>query len=147
MSSVEGLIVTSLKGCRHVIQNFKIDQTRTFSSVLLLGVEPKTAFGDPYRQETAKDGTPKWVAQLAAEFRAFGRPQRELINVGLVSEKDPGEGLVPGTPVELLDFEIGVMERKNREGQVTGVQVWYRAGSIRPTSAVGHKPRPAQAAS
>ncbi len=43
-------------------QNFKVDQTRTFNSVLLLGVEPKTAFGDPYRQETAKDGTPKWAA-------------------------------------------------------------------------------------
>ncbi|MGH3565744.1 MAG: hypothetical protein ACRDRH_06865 [Pseudonocardia sp.] len=38
-----------------MIQNFKVDQTRTFSSVLLLGVEPKTAFGDPYRRETAKD--------------------------------------------------------------------------------------------
>jgi hypothetical protein len=125
-------------------QNFKVDQVRTFNSVLLLGVEPKTAFGDPYRQETAKDGTPKWVAQLAVEFRAFGRAQRELINVGLVSEKTRGEALMPGTPVELLDFEIGVMERKNREGSVTGVQVWYRAGSIRSTAATSHaaKPRP-----
>ncbi len=123
-------------------QNFKVDQTRTFNSVLLLGVEPKTAFGDPYRQETAKDGTPKWAAQLAVEFRAFGRAQRELINVGLVSEKNPGEAIAPGTPVELLDFEIGVMERKNREGVVTGVQVWYRAGSLRPTSATAPLARP-----
>lgn len=130
-----------------MIQNFQVDQTRTFSSVLFLGVEPKTAFGDPYRQETAKDGTPKWVAQVAAEFRAFGRPQRELINVGLTGAKDPGDGVAPGTPVELIDFEIGVMERRNREGQVTGVQVWYREGSIRPTSATGHasKPRPPEA--
>ena len=30
-----------------MIQNFQIDQARTFSSVLFLGVEPKTAFGDP----------------------------------------------------------------------------------------------------
>lgn len=97
-----------------MIQNFKVDQTRT----------------------------PKWVAQLAAEFRAFGRPQRELINVGVTSEKDPGEGLLPGTPVELLDFEIGVMERKNRENQVTGVQIWYRAGAIRSTAAVGQAPKP-----
>jgi hypothetical protein len=65
----------------------------------------------------------------------------------VTAAKDPGEGLVPGTPVELIDFEIGVMERRNREGQVTGVQVWYRAGSIRPTSATGHalKPRPPEA--
>ncbi|MGH3569099.1 MAG: hypothetical protein ACRDRH_24360 [Pseudonocardia sp.] len=60
----------------------------------------QTAFGDPYRQETAKDGTPKWVAQLAAEFRAFGAPQHELINVGVTCERDLGEGLMPGTPVD-----------------------------------------------
>jgi hypothetical protein len=130
-----------------MIQNFQVDQARTFSSVLLLGCEPKTAFGDPHRQETAKDGTPKWVAQLAVEFRAFGRPQRELINVTVLSGKDPGEGLTPGTPVELIDFEIGVMERKNREGAVTGVQVWYRAGSVRSTAATGPiaRPRPPEA--
>lgn len=78
-----------------MIQNFQIDQARTFGSVLFLGVEPKTAFGDPYRQETAKDGTPKWVAQVAAEFRAFGRPQRELINVGLTAARTRVTGWCP----------------------------------------------------
>lgn len=124
-----------------MIQNFKVDQARTFVSLLLLGVEPKTAFGDPYRQEVAKDGTPKWVAQLAAEFLAFGRSQRELINVGLTSEKNPGDNIAPGTQVEMHDFEIGVMEKKNREGQVIGVQVWYRAGAVRPVTAQHGKPR------
>jgi hypothetical protein len=33
-----------------VIQNFTVDQTKTFNSLLLLAVEPKTAFGDQYRQ-------------------------------------------------------------------------------------------------
>jgi hypothetical protein len=122
-----------------VIQNFKIDQARTFSSLMLLGVEPKTAFGDAFRQETTKAGVPKWVVQLAAEFRAFGRPQRELINVGIDAEKDPGEGFAPGTFMELIDFEIGVMEKRNRDGQVVGVQVWYRAGAMRPTSATASK--------
>jgi hypothetical protein len=130
-----------------VIQNFKIDQTRTFSSVLLLGVEPKTAFGEQDRQEMTRDGLPKWVAQLAAEFRVFGRPQRELINVGLIADKNPGDGLTPGTPVELLDFEIGVMEKKNRDGQVTGVQVWYRAGGLRATGAMTGRNRPVEAVS
>ena len=130
-----------------MIQNFKIDQTRTFSSVLLLGVEAKTAFGESDRQETTRDGMPKWTAQLAAEFRAFGRPQRELINVGLIAEKNPGDGLMPGTPVELLDFEIGVMEKKNRDGQVIGVQVWYRAGSLRAISAAGGRNRQVEAVS
>ncbi|HVM13927.1 MAG TPA: hypothetical protein VM287_06325 [Egibacteraceae bacterium] len=128
-----------------MLQSYKIDQARTFVSLMLLGVEPKTAFGDSYRQETSKAGVPKWTAQLAAEFRAFGRPQRELINVGIEAEKDPGEGLAPGTLMELIDFEIGVMEKRNREGQVVGVQVWYRAGTMRPTSATGTRPRPAAA--
>ena len=130
-----------------MIQNFKIDQTRTFSSVLLLGVEAKTAFGESDRQELTREGLPKWTAQLAAEFRAFGRPQRELINVGLIADRNPGDGLMPGTPVELLDFEIGVMEKKNRDGQVIGVQVWYRAGSLRAISAMGGKNRPVEAVS
>lgn len=128
-----------------MIQNFKIDQTRTFNSVLLLGVEAKTPFGQSDQQETTKDGVLRWVAQLAAEFRAFGRPQRELINVGLIAVRNPGEGLLPGTPVELLDFEIGVMEKKNRDGELVGVQVWYRAGSLRAISAVGGKNRPVEA--
>lgn len=128
-----------------MIQNFKIDQNRTFGSVLVLGVEAKTAFGEIDRQEITRDGVPKWVAQLAVEFRAFGRPQRELINVGLIADKNPGDGLMPGTPVELLDFEIGVMEKKNRDGQVIGVQVWYRAGGLRPIAGVGGKGRPVEA--
>ncbi|OLT19929.1 hypothetical protein BJF78_10215 [Pseudonocardia sp. CNS-139] len=72
-----------------MIQNFTVDQSKTFNSLLLLAVEPKTAFGDQYRQEVTKEGTPKWTAQIAAEFTAFGRSQRELINVGLVSDKNP----------------------------------------------------------
>ncbi len=125
-----------------MIQNFKVDQSRTFVSLLLLAVEPKLAFGDAYRQEVSKDGTPKWVAQIAAEFLVFGRAQRELINVGLVAPKNPGENLAPGTSVAMDDFEIGVMERRNRDGEITGVQVWYRAGALRPLTASGTKPRP-----
>lgn len=130
-----------------MLQNFKVDQARTFVSLLLLGVDAKTAFGDPFRQEVSKDGTPKWTAQIAAEFVAFGRPQRELINVGLVSDKNPGDNLAPGTPVEVSDFEIGVMEKKNRDGQVIGVQVWYRAGSLRAISAAGGRNRQVEAVS
>jgi hypothetical protein len=125
-----------------VIQNYKIDQARTFATLMLLGVSPKLAFGDNQRQEATKAGVPKWVAQLAAEFRAFGRPVRELINVTIDAEKDPGEGLAPGTFMELIGFEIGVMEKRNREGQVVGVQVWYRASAMRPISATGARPRP-----
>jgi hypothetical protein len=38
------------------------------------------------------------------------------------------------------------MEKRNRDGQVVGVQVWYRASAMRPTSAVPTaRPRPATA--
>lgn len=118
-----------------MIQNYMIDQTRTFASLMLLGVAPKFAFGDSERQETSKSGVPKWVVQLAAEFRAFGRPVRELINVTVEAERDPGQGIAPGTFMELIDFEIGVMDKRNRDGQPVGVQVWYRASAMRPTGA------------
>ncbi len=118
------------------LQNFKIDQVRTFASVLLLSCEPKTAFGDQYRQETTKDGLPKWEAQLVAGFRRFGRAENEIIKVGIAAEHNPGEAIPPATPVELIDFEIGVMEKRDRDGQVTGVQVWYRCQEIRPIATV-----------
>ncbi len=118
-----------------MIQNFKIDQARTFASVLLLSCEPKTAFGDQYRQETTKDGTPKLEAQLVAGFRRFGRAENEIIKVGIAAEHNPGEAIPPATPVELVDFEIGVMEKRDRDGQI-GVQVWYRCAEIRPIAAV-----------
>ena len=112
-----------------MIQNFKIDQAATFDSIRLLSVAPKTAFGDQYRQETTKDGVPKWEAQLVAGFRQFGRTQNEIIKVGIAAEHDPGEGIAPASPVELVDFEIGVMEKTKRdpntgEERVIGVQVW-----------------------
>ena len=132
-----------------MIQNFKIDQAATFDSIRLLSVAPKTAFGDQYRQETTKDGIPKWEAQLVAGFRQFGRTQNEIIKVGIAAEGDPGEGIAAASPVELVDFEIGVMEKTKRdpntgEERVIGVQVWYRCGQIRSTAEPGaaRKQRP-----
>ncbi|MQA14712.1 MAG: hypothetical protein GEV09_11215 [Pseudonocardiaceae bacterium] len=119
-----------------MIQNFKIDQAATFASVRLLSVEAKAVFGDNDRQETTKDGVPKWEAQLVAGFRQFGKTQNEIIKASMAAEHDPGEGIAPATPVELIDFEIGVME-KQRDGQVVGVQVWYRCQGIRPIAATG----------
>lgn len=119
-----------------MIQNFKVDQAATFASLLLLSCEPKTAFGDQHRQETTKDGVPKWEAQLVAGFRRFGRAENEIIKVGIAAERNPGETIAPATPVQLIDFEVGVMEKRDRDGRVTGAQVWYRCQEIRPINAV-----------
>lgn len=139
-----------------MIQQYVVDQAQTFTSLRCLCIEPKTAFGDPHRQETTKDGVPKWEGQFVAGFRQFGKVQNEIIKVGIAAEKDPGESIQPYTPVELIGFEIGVMEktREDKESgkqQVVGVQVWYRCQEIRPTSATGGRQQrnaqPAEAAS
>jgi len=132
-----------------MIQNYVIDQAATFDSIRLLTVAPKTAFGDQFRQETTKDGVPKWEAQLVAGFRQFGKTQNEIIKVGIAAERDPGEGIAPASPVLLVDFEIGVMEKTKRdpntgEERLIGVQVWYRCREIRSTTepAADRKHRP-----
>lgn len=124
-----------------VPQNFKIDQAATFESLLFLACEPKMAFGDSYRQETTKDGVPKWEHQLVARFRVFGRATNEIIKVGEAAEHQPCADLPPATPVELIGFEIGVMDKKDRNGNVTGAQVWYRCQEVRSTASTAPRPR------
>jgi hypothetical protein len=117
--------------------NFKIDQTATFKGVAFLSCEPKTAFGERDRQETTKDGMPKWDAQVVAmTVDQFGKPQNAVLKVGIASHKNPGDGINPYTPIQFTDFEIGVMEKTKRnpetgEERVIGVQVWYRAQAIK----------------
>jgi hypothetical protein len=125
-----------------VFTNFKIDQAATFSGVAFLSSEPKRAFGSD-RQETTKDGTPKWQVEVVAGFRdQFGKVQNEVLKVGVTSHKNPGDGLNPYTPMQLVGFEVGVMEKTKRnpetgEERVIGVTVWYRAAELRPLSATG----------
>ncbi|MDI5937937.1 MULTISPECIES: hypothetical protein [unclassified Micromonospora] len=116
--------------------NFKIDQAGTFQGIAFLSCDPKTAFKSD-RQETTKDGTPKWDVQAVAMTRdMFGRPQNAVLKVGIASHKNPCEGLMPYTPIQLVNFEIGVMEKTKRnpdtgEEKVIGVQVWYRAEQVK----------------
>lgn len=121
-------------------QQFKVDQAATFASVILLSVEPKLGFGST-EQERTKDGTHRWLVQLVAGFRQFGRVANEVITVTVASYSNPGDALTPYSPVELVGFEVGVMphERKNRDtGQkeIVGVKVWYRCDEVRSTAAI-----------
>jgi len=113
------------------LQNFKIDATQTFTHLMLLNVEPKLSFRSE-EQECTKDGVPKWEAQIAAGFRQFGKVVNEVIKVGMAAPKNPGDGLTPGTPVQLLGMEVGVMEKTTKDGRPVGFQVWYRAEGLRP---------------
>jgi hypothetical protein len=123
-----------------VFTNFKIDQAATFRGVAFLSCSPKTAFGST-AQETTKDGTPKWVVEvIGSTMDQFGKPANAVVKVGVAAHKDPGQGLVMYTPIHLVGFEVGVMEktRKNPttgEEKIIGVQVWFRAEEIRPIAA------------
>lgn len=118
-------------------QNFKVDQAATFANVILLSSAPKLKFGSDVDQECTKEGVPKWEVQVAAGFHQFGKITNEVLKIGIAAAKDPADGLTPYSPVELVGFEVGVMEKTGKDGQITGAQTWYRAEAIRPTAATG----------
>jgi hypothetical protein len=127
-----------------MISNFKVDQAATFAGVAFLSSEMKLKFGSQTDQECAKDGTPKWVVQVIAGFRdSFGKVQNEVLKIGVASHRDPGEGVAPYTPIVLVGFEVGVMEKTKRDqdGQekIIGVTVWYRCSEIRSTAATSSR--------
>ncbi len=119
---------------------FKVDQAATFKGVAFNTSAPKMQFGTQ-QQETTNDGVAKWEVQVTGMFEGFGgKMETEILKVGVASVKDPGEGLMPFTPVELVGFEVGVMDKTTRdrntgETKVVGAQVWYRAAEIRPINA------------
>ena len=124
-----------------VPQNYKVDQAATFSSVLIMDAQPKLVMGSK-QQDRTRDGGLKWEAHLFAKFRQFDREVPEHIKVGMVSPTNPMNDMAPGTPVEVVDLEIGIMpdERKDRqtgEKKIVGAKVWYRCSEIRPIGATG----------
>ena len=127
-------------------QNFKVDQAATFANMILLSSAPKLKFGSDVDQECAKDGTPKWEIQVAAGFSQFGKIQNEVLKIGVAAAKDPADGIQPYSPVELVGFEIGVMEKTGKDGSIIGAQIWYRAEQIRSTSATSAPPAAAKSA-
>lgn len=119
-----------------MIGTFKIDQATTFGSVHLMSVEPKTEFKSDQQQTDKATGDPKWTAKVAVTYQVFGRNESEILNVNLTSRNDPGAGVAPFSPVELVGFEVNVSEKKNRENQtVPGLQQWYRADEIKAAAA------------
>ena len=57
------------------------------------------------------------------------------------------EAVEAATPVELVGFEIGVMDKKDRNGNVTGAQVWYRCQEVRALASTTPRQRRNEAAS
>lgn len=123
-----------------MISNFKIDQVATFAGLVFLSCEPKLGFRST-EQETTKDGTPKWQVEVLGAFRdGFGKTNNEVVKIGIASHGNPADNIAAFAPVELVDFEVGVMEktRKNADGsdKVIGVSVWFRASKLRSLAEV-----------
>ncbi len=112
---------------------FKVDQAATYAAIAFVQALPKTKFGSN-EPDLTKDGVPKWSVELLVVPRVGPGMQAksELLRVGVASHEDPGHGLAPMSPVQLVDFEVGVMD--GRDGKA---QVWFRAGEIRSTAATG----------
>jgi len=115
--------------------NFKVDQKATFAGLVFLSCQPKLAFGSD-QQERTKDGRLKWTLEvLGAAYDGFGGTSNEVLRIGVASSSNPAEGIAPFTPIELGDFEVGVMEKtkKTADGgeKVVGVSVWFRASEIK----------------
>lgn len=116
-------------------QTFVIDQAATFEGVAFISAVPRLAFGTQDQDRTA-DGTPKWDVSLVAGFKdSFGRGQHEIIKVGVAAHQNPGDGVQMYTPVQLVNFVVGVVPpevRKDARGQekLVGGTTWYRADSI-----------------
>lgn len=115
-------------------QLFRVDPTATFEMVSLLQVVPKTAFRSTV-QETTKDGLPKWEGQFTCGFQAFGRTEFSILKVGFAGPRNPGDGIAPGTPVNIVGLEVGVMDKTitdktTGETKTVGAQVWFRAEGV-----------------
>nr|ABD48720.1 pXT107.4 [Nocardia sp. 107] len=86
---------------------------------------------------------------LVAAFRdQFGASQHEVIHVNVASNGNPGDGIGAYTPVQLVNFVVGVVPpevRKNARGEekLTGGTTWYRADEIRATNSTGKPARTA----
>lgn len=118
-------------------QVFVVDQGATFEAVALLGCNPKTKFGSQ-EQDVNSAGVPKWELEVVASFKdSFGKTTHETMKVGVAAPKNPADGLGMYTPVQLVNFVVGVMDKTSvdkRTGEIraTGAQIWYRCDAIRP---------------
>jgi hypothetical protein len=118
-------------------QTFRVDQAATFQAVAFLSAEPRMVFGEQGRQETTKDGVPRWTVEVVAAFRQFDKITSEVLKVTMASHKNPAEEIGLYTPIQMVGFTVGVTppeERTDKDGRkkVVGGTAWYRCDEIRP---------------
>lgn len=115
---------------------FTIDATRTFALLMLMGTSPRIEFQGT-AQAKDNDGRPKWEAQLAATWLADPgrRAVSEVLSVTIASDRDPGDGIAPGSPVTVEGLRVGVSTPERTDRGVRGGRAWYSAEALRPAAA------------
>lgn len=122
-------------------QTFVVDQAASFDGIAFLKSTPKTVYGQPDVKDTTQDGRIKWEIRLICAFKdQFGGDQHEIIKVNIASHTDPGDGLAQYTPVQLVNFVVGVVPPKmgtDRDGgqKISGGSTWFRADAIQSATA------------
>lgn len=121
-----------------------VNPAQTFASAVLMSCGPKIDY-ETKAQATSKDGIPKWEAQVAVTYLAEPgqRAISEVINITITNASDPGHGLTPPCPVELVDLRVGWTAPEVRDGRARGGRPWYQAGGIRSSLNAGRQDKAA----
>lgn len=112
---------------------FAIDTEQTFAAALLMSAGPKLKFGEAV-QDVSAAGVAKWTLEVAVTFRTEPgmRPVSEVISVTVTAPSDPAQGVMPGAPVALDGFRVGISPpEKNDRGGIRGGKFWYQASGVR----------------
>lgn len=112
---------------------YVIDQAASFAAALLMSSAPKDRFGEPGRQDTASDGTPKWAVQVAVTFTSQNgiAPASDVLAITITSPSDPAMGIPVGSPVTIDGLRVGINPpEKNDRGGIKGGKVWHSATGL-----------------
>jgi hypothetical protein len=114
-----------------------VDVTRTFEGrpLFFMSSQPKTKYDPKAKTHTpdlTKDGTAKWTVTVAVTTIEFGKPKPTMFPFTVVSDKDPAEGLLMGTPVEPVNLMQGINEPKIKGDRIDGGRPYYGADGVRP---------------
>jgi hypothetical protein len=122
---------------------YAIDTAQTFTACMLMATGPRLKFGSS-EQDVSAAGEKKWEVQAAVSFiPEYGmKAQSDILSV-TVTGTDPGQGINPGSPIELVNLRVGIVApEKADNGKVRGGKPYWQASGIRVVN--GHRP-PAKA--
>lgn len=110
-------------------QSYIVDVSKTWESAIYITCEPRMVFVEgkaTQEQERTKEGLRRWTLSVAVTPREGEfRKRPEILQIGVANQEDPSISLQIGSPVDLLGFEVGLMNG----------QPWHRAEAVVPLGA------------